>query len=432
MLVFGVTGAPKPLLAVIGTAGSPPAAMGFPQGLTLEVPGAGELSTRQVAALPGPGQQVALSNVVGAWAEHYAITDLDHLVPLVDRNDGLRVQLPDPVTIGDEVLGPGAVTMTGAQVAEFLGAEGQNTYTRWEIVLTAFLATPPTIEASDLTETDDLAGVQATFDGAEGGRLETLPVKVAAATIRVPDYEQVDTLMADRFGVKRTPVPVIVQNAAGSGRDRRGGRAAVDPPRVPRDALAERGGVRRQAHADHRAGRGSPERGASRARRVGCGPHRRVPGSIGDRRRADRGREGLHGLTGSEGAATERADRGVPTGREMAITAARAAAAKQATDIVVLDVHEVIVITDVFVICTASTQRQVKTVIEAVEDALRELGEKPVRREGEPEGGWWLLDYIDLVVHVFGEEERDYYDLERLWKDAPRVEWQEPEAASSG
>jgi ribosome-associated protein len=137
-------------------------------------------------------------------------------------------------------------------------------------------------------------------------------------------------------------------------------------------------------------------------------------------------------LTGSEEAATWRADGGVPTGRDMAITAARAAAAKQATDIVVLDVHEVIVITDVFVICTASTQRQVKTVIEAVEDALREMGEKPVRREGEPEGGWWLLDYIDLVVHVFGVEERDYYDLERLWKDAPRLEWHEPEAASSG
>ena len=136
-------------------------------------------------------------------------------------------------------------------------------------------------------------------------------------------------------------------------------------------------------------------------------------------------------MTGSERAATGRAHRGVPTGREMAITAARAAAAKQATDIVVLDVHEVIVITDVFLICSASTHRQVKTVIEAVEDALRALGEKPVRREGQPEGGWWLLDYIDLVVHVFGQEEREYYDLERLWKDAPNVEWQEPEAASS-
>lgn len=135
-------------------------------------------------------------------------------------------------------------------------------------------------------------------------------------------------------------------------------------------------------------------------------------------------------MTGSEGA-TERANRSVPTGHDMAITAARAAATKQASDIVVLDVHEVIVITDVFVICTASTQRQVKSVIEALEDALRDLGEKPVRREGEPEGGWWLLDYIDLVVHVFGEEEREYYDLERLWKDAPKVDWQEPEADPS-
>ena len=58
-----------------------------------------------------------------------------------------------------------------------------------------------------------------------------------------------------------------------------------------------------------------------------------------------------------------------------------------------------------------------------IEDALRELGVKPMRREGEAEAGWWLLDYVDVVVHVFGEEERAYYDLERLWRDAPQVEW---------
>ena len=60
------------------------------------------------------------------------------------------------------------------------------------------------------------------------------------------------------------------------------------------------------------------------------------------------------------------------------------------------------------------------------------MGEKPIRREGEDEAGWWLLDYVDVVVHVFGEEERAYYDLERLWRDAPRLDWQEPDAASSG
>jgi ribosome-associated protein len=124
--------------------------------------------------------------------------------------------------------------------------------------------------------------------------------------------------------------------------------------------------------------------------------------------------------------------RGAPPSREVAARAARAAAAKQATDIVALDVHELIVITDFFVICTASSNRQVKTVIEGIEDAIRELGEKPIRREGEDDAGWWLLDYIDVVVHVFGEEERAYYDLERLWRDAPRLDWQEPDAASSG
>ena len=124
--------------------------------------------------------------------------------------------------------------------------------------------------------------------------------------------------------------------------------------------------------------------------------------------------------------------RGAPPSREVAARAARAALAKQATDVVVLDVHELIVITDFFVICTASSNRQVKTVIESIEDAIRELGEKPVRREGEDEAGWWLLDYVDVVVHVFGEEERAYYDLERLWRDAPQLEWQQPDEASSG
>jgi ribosome-associated protein len=119
---------------------------------------------------------------------------------------------------------------------------------------------------------------------------------------------------------------------------------------------------------------------------------------------------------------------GVPSGsgagsREMAVAAARAAAEKQAHDVVILDVHDLIVITDYFVLCTGTSDRQVKTVVEEVEKALRRLGSKPVRREGEQESRWVLLDYVDVVVHVFAPEERDYYDLERLWLDAPRVEW---------
>ncbi|HEX6008719.1 MAG TPA: ribosome silencing factor [Actinomycetota bacterium] len=117
--------------------------------------------------------------------------------------------------------------------------------------------------------------------------------------------------------------------------------------------------------------------------------------------------------------------------REAAVAAARAAAAKQAEHITILDVHGLIVITDYFVICSGATERQVRTIVEEIEKALRDLGRKPVRREGESERRWVLLDYVDLVVHVFTEQEREYYDLERLWGDAPRSAWEDEGIASS-
>ena len=112
---------------------------------------------------------------------------------------------------------------------------------------------------------------------------------------------------------------------------------------------------------------------------------------------------------------------GSESSRGDALAAARAAASKQAEDIVILDVQGLIVITDYFVICSASSDRHVRTVVDEVERALRDRERKPVRREGETEGRWVLLDYVDLVVHVFAEAEREFYDLERLWRDAPRV-----------
>jgi ribosome-associated protein len=119
--------------------------------------------------------------------------------------------------------------------------------------------------------------------------------------------------------------------------------------------------------------------------------------------------------------------------RAVAVGAAQAAAAKQANDIAILDVRDLIVITDYFVIVSGSSDRQVKTIVEEVEKALRErFAVKPVRREGEDAGRWVLLDYVDFVVHAFAQEEREYYDLERLWRDAPRVEWEESDAVSSG
>lgn len=106
---------------------------------------------------------------------------------------------------------------------------------------------------------------------------------------------------------------------------------------------------------------------------------------------------------------------------ELATVAAEAAAEKKADDILALDVSDQLVITDAFVLCSAPNDRQVRAIVDEIEERLRGHGEKPVRREGESEGRWVLLDYIDLVVHVQHAEDRAYYQLERLWKDCPTL-----------
>jgi ribosome-associated protein len=106
---------------------------------------------------------------------------------------------------------------------------------------------------------------------------------------------------------------------------------------------------------------------------------------------------------------------------DIALAAAQAAADKQARDIVVLDVSEQLVITDCFVIASAPNERQVAAIVSEIEAKLRDLGSKPVRREGEREARWVLLDFVDIVVHVLHSEERSFYALERLWKDCPAI-----------
>jgi ribosome-associated protein len=115
---------------------------------------------------------------------------------------------------------------------------------------------------------------------------------------------------------------------------------------------------------------------------------------------------------------------------ELVRTAAQAASDKLAEHILAFDVSEQLIITDAFLLCSASNDRQVKAVVDAIEDALREVGAKPVRREGERDGRWVLLDYAEIVVHVQHEEERTFYALERLWRDCPLISL--PDTVSSG
>jgi ribosome-associated protein len=115
--------------------------------------------------------------------------------------------------------------------------------------------------------------------------------------------------------------------------------------------------------------------------------------------------------------------------------AARAAAEaiidKKGDDVALLDVSDLLVVTDVFVIGTGTSSRHVRSLSDDVEHHLREvLDERPLRKEGADYGRWVLLDYGDLIVHLFDAETRDFYDLERLWADAPRLEFTVPTATS--
>ncbi|BBZ29397.1 hypothetical protein MMAD_36920 [Mycolicibacterium madagascariense] len=106
---------------------------------------------------------------------------------------------------------------------------------------------------------------------------------------------------------------------------------------------------------------------------------------------------------------------------EMATIAARAAADKLADDVVVIDVSGELVITDCFVIASANNDRQVNAIVDEVEEQMRRAGYKPARREGTREGRWVLLDYVDIVAHIQHQDERNFYALDRLWRDCPLV-----------
>ena len=111
-----------------------------------------------------------------------------------------------------------------------------------------------------------------------------------------------------------------------------------------------------------------------------------------------------------------------PRALQLARVAALAAEDKIAQDVMAIDVSEQLALTDVFVIASASNERQVGAIVDEIEDRLRDVGVKPIRREGAREGRWVLIDFGDIVVHVQHADEREFYQLERLWKDCPEID----------
>jgi ribosome-associated protein len=135
-------------------------------------------------------------------------------------------------------------------------------------------------------------------------------------------------------------------------------------------------------------------------------------------------RENRHGDSLSSSPMPKRSHTATQDAVEAARRAAEAIDAKSGENLVLLDLSDLLVVTDVFVLATGTSRRNVLTLADEAVEALRELDRRPIRKEGTDHGQWVLLDYGDVIIHVFDRETREYYDLERLWAGAPRIEFE--------
>lgn len=215
LLAFSVTGGPNAMLATVGTGGGfPSATVVVPPGLTLVMPGAGEITAEDLQDLPGDSMRVGVSNVDGAWNEHFAVMDLDAFASVIDRSSGLNADLQDVYDAGSQVFGPGQTHLSGDQVAAILRAGADDAAVRWADVLTAFLATQPDLQASDFTETDD-AQAAASILGSGAAQVEIMPTQVVGGTALITAQPDLDDQMTRLFG---TPVPIRAEVRNGNGR----------------------------------------------------------------------------------------------------------------------------------------------------------------------------------------------------------------------
>jgi LytR cell envelope-related transcriptional attenuator len=216
LLLLQVVGTDDPLLAVIGSGRGErkPAFFSVPFDLTLTVPGQGEVSAADVAELDPESVRIAVSNTFGAWAKHVAVMDLDGLAALVDRGEGLRVEVPGFYVTEAGNLGPGSSRLTGGQVAALLSLQEDGGEARWASVVQGLLRGRVRLDRKDLAETDGIAGVRRVLRGARGAAIAAFPTQSVAGSVIVPLQPDLDRQVARLFGI-RTPVPVIVQNGAG-------------------------------------------------------------------------------------------------------------------------------------------------------------------------------------------------------------------------
>lgn len=214
-LVLQVNGATSPAIAVIGagTSSKPSSFVTIPGGITLLDPSRGESSLAAVAQLP-PGQmRVAISNLTGVWGKHFAVTDVGKLGQAIDRGGEIPVDLPVSIRVSSGYIGPGVVQLSGGDIADLLSSVDA-TYSDqlFTAVVSGLLTSPPVFQSSDLVASDDLTSVNAVLSGAESAMGLVLKSKRNAAGTLVPDFEGIDTVVAQSFGNRR-PVTVSLEDA---------------------------------------------------------------------------------------------------------------------------------------------------------------------------------------------------------------------------
>jgi len=214
LLTFSVAGSPNALLATVGAGGGlPSAAAVVPPGLTLVMPGAGEITAEQLQDLQADSVRIGVSNIDGAWNDNVAVMDLETFAAVIDRGGGLTVELHDVYDVGDTVVGPGSTLLTGEQVVGLLSAQADDVAARWADVLAAFLASQPVLHDSDFVETDD---AQAAIEILGGGQalVEIMPTQVVGGSALITAQPDLDEQMTALFGL---PAPIRAEVRNGNG-----------------------------------------------------------------------------------------------------------------------------------------------------------------------------------------------------------------------
>jgi hypothetical protein len=218
LVLFGVLAKPEPFVALVGSMGEkPPAAVDVPARLVLTLPGAGSGTVADALGAPGSLFGASVSNAIGTWVPHRAVTDLAGLARMVDAAGGVTLDLVQPVEVGGQEIGPGPVSMAGGQASAFLaGGVGLAPAERWQELLAALFRTGLLVQASDLLQVDDLGAVQAVFEAARAPRLRELPATPSEGGLLVPDDPDIRRALSSLFGVEvGPPVGVVVLNGSG-------------------------------------------------------------------------------------------------------------------------------------------------------------------------------------------------------------------------